>query len=161
MLLEENKLLELQRFSFENLCENKEQFCSATAMNPDCFMRLFNYLNPGDECSNIRFHDTSKRFSEEKYTNSEKVRSGPKPKISAKEQLLMYSTWLKNGFILSYVSFLFQTPKIHCFKIYYYLEKFFILFSWLDNYLFGLHVSKSTKKCQKYLKEHTPLLDAY
>ena len=32
----------------------------------------------------------------------------------------------------------------------------------LARYLFGLHVSKSTKKCQKYLKEHTtPLLDAY
>ena len=38
MLLEENKLLKLQRFFFEN----KEQFCSATGLNPDCFMRLFN-----------------------------------------------------------------------------------------------------------------------
>ena len=40
MLLEENKLLTLQRFSFENLCENKELFRSATGINPDCFMRL-------------------------------------------------------------------------------------------------------------------------
>ena len=51
------------------------------------------------------------RLSEEKYTNSEEVKSGSKPKISAKEQLLMYLSWLKNGFILSHVSFLFQTPK--------------------------------------------------
>ena len=111
MLLEENKLLKLQRLSFENLCENKEQFCSATGINPDCFMRLFNYLNPGEDCSNITFYDTSKRFSEEKYTNSEEVKSGPKPKISAKEQLFKYLSWLKNGFTLSHVSFLFQTPK--------------------------------------------------
>ena len=46
MLLEENKLLKLQRFSFENLCENKEQFRGATGLNLDC---LFNYLNPGDD----------------------------------------------------------------------------------------------------------------
>ena len=91
ILLEENKLLKLQRFSFENLCENKEQFRSATGINPDCFMRLFNYLSPGDDCSNVK--------------------SGPKPKISAKEQLLMYLSWLKNGFFLSHVSFLFQTTK--------------------------------------------------
>ena len=55
MLLEENKLLELLRLSFENFCENKEQFLNATGINPDCFMRLFNYLNPGDDCSNIKF----------------------------------------------------------------------------------------------------------
>ena len=100
MSLEENKLLKLQRFSFENLCENKEQFRSAIGLNPDCFMRLFNYLNPGDDCSNIKFYSNSKRLSEEKYTNSEEVKSGPKPKISAKEQLLMYLSWLKNGFTL-------------------------------------------------------------
>ena len=76
MLLEENKLLKLQRFSFENLCKNKKQFRSAAGLNPDCFMCLFNYLNPGDDCSNIKFYDTSKRLSEEKYTNSEEVKSG-------------------------------------------------------------------------------------
>ena len=57
------KLLKLQRFSFENLCENKEQFCGATGINPDCFMRLFNHLNPGYDCSNIKLYDTCKRAS--------------------------------------------------------------------------------------------------
>ena len=71
-------------------------------------MHLFNYLNPGDGSSDITFYDTSKHLSEGKYTNSEEVKSGPKPKISVKEQLL---SWLKNGFTLSHVSFLFQTPK--------------------------------------------------
>ena len=37
MLLEENKLPKLQTFPFENLCENKEQFRSATSINLDCF----------------------------------------------------------------------------------------------------------------------------
>ena len=71
-------------------------------------MRLFNYLNPEDGFSGIKFYDISERSSEEKYTNSEEVESGLKPKISAKEQLL---NWLKNGFTLSHASFLFQTPK--------------------------------------------------
>ena len=52
MLLEQNKLLKLQRIPFANLCENKEQLRSATGINPDCFMHIFNYLNPGDDCSN-------------------------------------------------------------------------------------------------------------
>ena len=52
-----------------------EQFRSATGTNPDCFMRLFNYLNQGGDCSNIKFYGTSKRLLEEKYTNSEEVKS--------------------------------------------------------------------------------------
>ena len=161
MLLEENKLLKLQRFSFENLCENKEQFRSATGLNPDCFMSLFNYLkNPGDDCRNIKFYDTSKRLSEQKYTNSEEVKSGPKPKLSAKEQLFMYLSWLKNAFALSHVSFLFQSPKATVSRD---------IINWTNFLYFSLgsipiwpNVSKSTKKCQKYLREHTtPLLDAY
>ena len=39
IMLEENKLRKLQRFSFENLCENKEQFHSATGLNPDLLAR--------------------------------------------------------------------------------------------------------------------------
>ena len=156
MLLEENKLLELLRLSSENLCENKEQLRGATGINPDCFMHLFNYLKPGDDCSNIKFYDTSKRLSEEKCTNSEEVKSGPKPKISAKEQLFMYLSWLKNGFTLSHVSFLFQTPKgtVSRYIITWTNFCFFLLARYL-------HLSKSTKKCQKYLKEHTPLLNAF
>ena len=37
-------------------------------------MRMFNYLNPGDDCDNIKFDDTSKPLSEEKYTDSEEVK---------------------------------------------------------------------------------------
>ena len=68
-----------------------EKFRSATGINPDCFVRLFNYLNPGDSCSNNKFYDTFKwsKVNKEKYTNSEEVKSGPKPKLSAKEQLVM------------------------------------------------------------------------
>ena len=152
------KLLKLQRISIENLCENKEKFRSATGINPDCFICFFNYLNSGDDCSNIKFHDTSKCLTEERYTNSEEVRSGPKPKISAKEQLFMYLSWLKNGFTLSHVSFLFQTPKATVSRLL--LAQIFYIFL-LAQYLFGLHVSKSTKIWQKCLKEHTPLLDVY
>ena len=113
-------------------------------------MRLFNYLNPGDDSG------TSKHFSEEKYANSEEVKSGPKPKISAKEQLFMYLSWLKNEFTLSHVSFLFQTPKGS-------VSRYIITWTNFCFFLLAryLHLSKSTKKCQKYLKEHTPLLNAF
>ena len=48
-------------------------------------MRLFNYLSPGDDSSNIKFYDTYKRLLKVKYTYSEEVKSSLKPKISAKE----------------------------------------------------------------------------
>ena len=89
------------------MCENKEQFRNATAINLNRFMHFFNYLNPGEDCSNIKFHDTSKCLLKEKFRNSEEVKSGPKPKISAKEQLFMYLSWLKNEFILSHLSITF------------------------------------------------------
>ena len=88
MLLEENKPLKVQRSSIEKMCKNKEQLRAATGINPECFICLFNNLNRGEDCSNIKF-DASKRLSKEKYTNSEEVKSGPKPKISKKEQLFM------------------------------------------------------------------------
>ena len=51
-------------------CENKEHIRSATGTNPDCFMRLFNNLNPKEDRSNIIFYSISKHLSEENYTNS-------------------------------------------------------------------------------------------
>ena len=76
-------------------------------------MCLFNYLNPGDDCSNNKLYDMclSKCLSEKRYTKSEEDEFGPKPKISAKQQLFIYLSWLKNVFTLAHVSFLFQTPK--------------------------------------------------
>ena len=68
-MLEENNYLNCRGF-----LSKTEQFRSATGTNPDCFMRLFNYLNQGDDCSNIKFYGTSKRLLEEKYTNSEEVK---------------------------------------------------------------------------------------
>ena len=159
MLLEENKLLKLQRFSFENLCDNKEQFRSATGLNPDCFMRLFNYLYPGDNCSNIKFYDTSKRFSEEKYTNSEEVKSGQKPNTSAKEQLFMYLSWLKNGFTLSDVSFSFQTPKATPSR-YVITWTNFIYYS-LGSIPIWPKREQINEEMPEVFKEHIPLLDAY
>ena len=98
-------------------------------------MRLFNYLNPGDDYSNIKFYDTYKRLSKERYTNSEEVKSGLKPTISAKEQLVMHLSWLKNGFTLSHVSFLFQTPKSTVSRYIITWTNFLYFFSWLDTYL--------------------------
>ena len=101
--------------------------------------------------------DTSKRFSEEKNTNSEKVKSGLKPKISAKEQPFRYSSWLKNGFTLTRIIFV-SNPESHDFKIYYYLDKFFIFFSWLNTYLAREQINE---EMPEIFKNHTTLLDAY
>ena len=83
------------------------QFPSNSGLHPDCFIRLFEYVNPGKDCINIKFYDTSEFLSEEKYKNFEKVKSGPKPKLSAKEQLFTYLCGLKNRFTFPHISLLF------------------------------------------------------
>ena len=61
--------------------------------------------------------------------------------------------FVENGFSLSHVSFSFQAPKTTVSRYIINWTFFYIFF--LTQYLFGRHVSKSTKKCQKNLKEHT------
>ena len=68
-------------------------------------------MNPGEDCTNIKFYDTSKRLLEERFTQSEDAKSGPKPKLPPREQFFMYMSWLKNGFTLSHLSFLFNLSK--------------------------------------------------
>lgn len=92
--------------------KNKEQFYVTTGLTPDCFIRLFEYVNPEKDCINIKLYNVPQRFSEEKYRILGKVKSGLKRKPSAKDQLFMYLCGLMNRFTLLHISFLFQTPKV-------------------------------------------------
>ena len=115
ILHEENLTLKSNTYNHTNISNNKEQFRSATGLEFDSFETLYDFLNPGENCRNIKFHDTSKRLSEETYTTRDDVddtsKPGPKPKLAAKEQLFLYLTWLKNGFTLTHTSWLFNIPK--------------------------------------------------
>ena len=112
----------------------KNNFVSATGINLDCYMRLFNYLTAGNDLgilSSMKFTSVCQRESTQILRKLNLVQN---PKISAKEQLFVYLSWLKNTF-----TFLFQNPKL--------LGQISYIFL-LARYLFGIHMSKS----QKYVK---------
>ena len=125
VLLEENKLLWNCRDLLLKTCAKiKNNFVSATGINLDCYMRLFNYLNARNDCRNIKFYEIYKRLSEGKYTNSEEVKSGPKPKNFCERATIRIFKLVEKC-----VHIFVSKPKSHCFKIYYYLDKFLIFFS--------------------------------
>ena len=109
-LAEENKCLKSHTYSYKNVHKNAELFRSATGLEEDSFDILYDFLNPGEDCCNIKFYDSSKRLSGE--TKEDKMpKSGPKPKLPPCEQFFMYLTWLKNGFTLSHCAWLFNISK--------------------------------------------------
>nr|XP_012557731.2 uncharacterized protein LOC105845009 [Hydra vulgaris] len=88
-------------------------------MRKEKFDSLFAYLNPGNECENIKYY-YSEHHSEEKlpeelftspsYSTPESI-PGPRSKMKSIDQLFMFLTWLRLGFSLSFTSWLFKTPK--------------------------------------------------
>ena len=69
-----------------------------------------NYLCPGEKMSNVKFHDSTKRMSETLHpdANSDFLKDGRPPALSNQEQCFLYLAWLKNGFSLAHMSFLFN-----------------------------------------------------
>ena len=69
-------------------------------------------MDPGEDCKNIKFHDSSKRLSEAQFPLSSSsvdlLKSGRKPKETAINQLFLYLVWLRNGFTLQNLSWLFD-----------------------------------------------------
>lgn len=56
-------------YSYKNISKNEEQFRKATGLSVERFNVLLESLNPGEDCYNIKLHDTKKRLNEEKFTN--------------------------------------------------------------------------------------------
>ena len=51
-------------YNYENISRNKEHFKKATSLDHESFLNLFEFVDPGDHCKNIKFYDSSKRLLE-------------------------------------------------------------------------------------------------
>ena len=126
-LLEENKNLKIlndnlknRLFTYDNLQNDDKLFKSFTGIKKEKFDILYDYLDPGVECENIKYHYPEKQKSEENLPQdllsspsflTPESKPGPRPKMEAIDQLFMFLTWLRLGFSLTYTSWLFNTPK--------------------------------------------------
>ena len=96
----------------ENISKNKEHFKKAIGLDQKSFLDLFKYVDPGKDCKNIKFYDSSKRLSEAQFPLSSNsvdlLKSVRKPKVTAINLLSLDLVWLRNGFTLELFSWLFD-----------------------------------------------------
>ena len=112
-----------KRYNFENIYSNKKFFKSETGLETDSFDELYDFLNPGENCANVKMYDSKTKKTQDKNDfvwmppeTKEKETSGKKQgpaklKMNAKNQLFLYLTWLKGGFSINHASWLFDLPK--------------------------------------------------
>ena len=119
-LKKQNNSLSDRLFTSENYMKNDKLFESATGIGKEKFIILYEYLDPGENCENIKYYQKSKTCTEEKLPDDplsspsfqcKESKPGRRPKMKAIEQLFMFLTWLRLGFTLQHTAWLFNTPK--------------------------------------------------
>lgn len=97
-------------FTYENISKDKKLFQKTTGFSHETFQILMTFLNPGEKMANVKFYDSTNRMSETSHTqlDCEFLKDGPAPALSNEEQCFLYLVWLKNGFTLAHMAFLFQ-----------------------------------------------------
>ena len=54
-------------YNYENSSRNKEHVKKTTGLDHESFLDLFEFVNPGEDCKNVKFYDSSKRLSEAQF----------------------------------------------------------------------------------------------
>ncbi|CAH3184898.1 unnamed protein product [Porites lobata] len=105
--------LEKGQFTSKNIREQEDVFKSFTGFHPVKFDILFQFLNPGENASNLKYYEPSKNGSDEpdecKFTEGSKP--GVSPKLDVIEQLFMFLVWLRCGFGQKHLVWLFGLGK--------------------------------------------------
>ena len=102
-LKKQNNSLSGRLFTSGNYMKNDKLFESATGIGKEKFIILSEYLDPGENCENIKYYEKSKTCTEEKLPDDplsspsfqcKESKPGRRPKMKAIEQLFMFLTWL-------------------------------------------------------------------
>ena len=96
-------------FSYENISQNKDMSKSTTGLEVDTFQGVFEFLDTGPHCKNIKFYDGQNNKNHKIYPQD--VNPGKKAKLLAIDQFFMHLSWLRNGLTTRMVSWLFDIPK--------------------------------------------------
>lgn len=115
-LKKEVELLQGQKYSYKNISKDEKFFLQSTGLSVEAFKALLELLNPGEKSSNIKFYDSTNRMSNEKHTQEDIsfLKRGRAPLLDNEEQCFLFLTWLRNGFTLSHLGWLFHlsTPTV-------------------------------------------------
>ena len=98
--------------NYKNISKNKEHFKETIGLDHESFFDLSEVVDPGEDYKNIKFHNSSKSLFEAQFPLSSSSvdlsKSERKPKVIAIDQLFLYLFWLRNGFTLQHLSWLFD-----------------------------------------------------
>ena len=105
--------LSKKQLNLRNIREQEDVFKSFTGLHPVKFDILLQFLNPGENASNLKYYEASKKVSAEpdkcKFTEGSKP--GMSPKLDVIEQLFMFLAWLRCGFGQKHLAWLFGVGK--------------------------------------------------
>lgn len=118
------KQLQDRTYCYMTIKNDEKFFKSQTGLEPHTFEILIEFLDPGENCQNIKFYEPALKTQNEgvseninfcsptiesKKNNSGK--RGPKTKLDSRDQLLLFLSWLRGGLSLQHTAYLFRLPK--------------------------------------------------
>ena len=116
--------LQNRTYCYNTIKKDEKLFKSQTGLELDTFEILLEFLDPGENCQNIKFYDPILKTENEVVDEMINFRSptqeakkmscgkqGPKMKIDSRDQLLLFLSWLRGGLSLQHTAYLFQLPK--------------------------------------------------
>ena len=84
-------------FSYDNFITDKKLFRATTRLEVEKFKILSEYLDPGENCENIKFHEGPKDKEEDRSDvlcpssfSSPASKPGPRPKLAGVDQLFLF-----------------------------------------------------------------------
>ena len=106
-------------FSYDDsFITDEKLFRATTGLEVEKFKILYEYLDPGENCKNIKYHDLAK--DKEKYRSVVLSSSsfllpaskpGPRPKLAGVDPLFLFLPWLRLGSPLKHIAWLFNLSK--------------------------------------------------
>ncbi|XP_065662625.1 uncharacterized protein LOC136085263 [Hydra vulgaris] len=95
--------------SYDNMSTDKKLFQKYTGIEHEQDIIMYNFLNPGKNGENVKYHNSE--LSENLHRLGNQAKTGPKTKLNTENQLFMFLVWLKNGFTILHTSWLFKISK--------------------------------------------------
>ena len=116
----ENDYLRGRQYNFDNISKDDKLFTKCCGIPLDKFHMIYDLIEPGQYCENIKLHQTGsstgKNMSSIPEGSSSSAmnkpnKSGQKTKIRAVDQLFLVLVWMRNGFPQSHLAWLLDIPK--------------------------------------------------
>ena len=110
--------LKSRLFTYDNFITDEKLFRATTGLEVEKFKILYEYLDPGENCENIKYHEPAKDKEEDRSDvlsspsfSSPASKPGPRPKLAGVDQLFLFLSWLRLGSPLKHTAWLFNLSK--------------------------------------------------